>query len=146
MMKTWLSLGALASAVTLGACTHETQRDTLTGAMAGTAVGIAQAAVTDDDIVEGMARGAAIGGGLGLARGMIENAIAGPRDYDDGYGYDDDYGYGYGQAGLGYQDPYYSDPYYGDPYGAAPGYRSPSPYYRQQVGYPDPYSSRGYRY
>ena len=40
-------LATAAMAMSLGACTYETQRDTLTGAIAGTAVGLGLAAIGD---------------------------------------------------------------------------------------------------
>lgn len=146
MAKIMLSIGALALATSLGACTHEAQRDTLTGALAGTTVGMAQAAIEDESLVQGMWRGAAIGGGVGLLRNVIETTIDG--GYGNGYGS----GYGYPQSSQGYQEPFYSAGYGAQPanrspspYGGAPVYRDPNPYYQQQSRYPDPYN-RGYRY
>lgn len=118
-------------ATSLGACAdYEMQRDILTGAMAGTTVGLAQAFIGEGDAVPNMARGAALGAAVGVARNVAEDVADAVYPPDRGYaeaGYRDPYNDGYGE-------PYGRDPYgqsYPDPYGRAP-------YYGQ--GYPPPYA------
>lgn len=124
MKKILVSLGALALATSLGACTYQNQRDILTGAIAGTTVGLAQAAIGDGGAVENMVRGAAIGAAAGAARGVAEN-VADRVFYPNGT-----------QGGTGYQDPYYSGNPYGSPNpyngGQRVAYASPNPYYGSQ--------------
>lgn len=137
---------ALLLAGSLGACTYESQRDVLTGAIAGTTVGLAQAAIGEGDAVDNMVRGAAIGAAAGAARGIAEgiaDRVLTPRStygggyqtgqgydypggYGSGYGYD---GYGYGQSGYGQSG--YGQAGYGPVYAQQGTYGglSPNPYY-----------------
>lgn len=147
MKKVIASLTAVTLAGTLGACTYESQRDVLTGAIAGTAVAAAQTAVDGGDYPENMLRGGAIGAAAGAARGIAEGIASAvyPRpssgyqagQSNDGYGYNTGSGYNSGtgyNTGSGYNTGYGSGGYgYGQAgYGGGYPATSPNPYYGLQ--------------